>query len=293
MKNLYLRIVGLLYSVLLLSACFAHKTPQEVADIFWESVISNDVQDVVKYSTLTSASGYDGFSQDWSGYQLSWGRVVIDGDEASIVSELAKLDSSGADNRKFVTYLIRQDEEWKVDYVRTGEDLRGGLFANLFGQLDQLGKNISDQFRTSSKGFSAEMERMSEEFEGLSHEIGEQASESIKRYGEDLRRSIDELAESARRALKEQEENLSDRDRRVLNEVVVNLNQDSENLSRPSVQSISEGSKNLGKAQQQLESVDDEVVGKYKEEWHEWGEKVEADLRKILDELSASAEGQV
>lgn len=290
MKISHLYNVGLICLMLFLSGCFAKSTPQDVAQSFWESVIHNDAQDVVKYSTLIDPQVYDGFSQDWSGFQASWGKVIIDGDEASIVSKLSRLDSSGTNNRKFVTYLVHQGDEWKVDYVRTGEELRGDAIAKLFGQLDQLGNKISDQFESSSKAFSAEMGRMSEKLEEFSASIGQQTSESIQRYGDDLRRSIDELVESIQRALKERKNNLSDKDRQKLREVAVDLGNESEKLSQPSIQSIADGSISVGKAQQKLQSMDDEGVGEFKQQWLEWQEVFQADMQKMLNDLSTSTD---
>lgn len=272
---------------LLLTGCFSQQTPQQVTQVFWQSVISNNAKDAVKYSTLTDEQGYDGFSRDWSGLQPSWGKVVIDGKHASIVSRFSKVDSSGTHNRKLITHLVQHNEQWKVDYARTRKEMRGDSLENLF---NQLGRTLSDQLTASSKELGAEVERMSEELESIAGSINQQASESINRYAEDLRKSINELAESVQRALKEQRKNLSDKDRRELNEVVYNLNKDSEKLSRPGILSITEGSKSVGKAQQRLVAMDDGAVGEYKQQWRQWREEFEADVHKIFTEFSSIAE---
>jgi len=290
MKNLQLAGIGLICSILLLSACVGQKTPQEVAQAFWESVIRNDSDRAVKYSTLTEARDYDSFSRNWSDFRPSLGRVVIDGDEANIATEVSRSGNSGADSRKFVTYLVRQDDEWKVDYSRTGRAVRGGALASLFAQLDQLGNEISDQFRASSNDLSEEMARMNEQFAELSETIGQRSSETLRIYGRQLRRSIRKLADSVQRALEEQEKRLSDRDRRVLTEVVSDLDEGSENLSEPTIQSITEAGESVGTAQRQLASTDDDVVGQYKEQWREWEETFAADMRKAFEELSMSEE---
>lgn len=286
MTKLHVLGIGLTCSILLLSACGAQKPPQEVAQTFWESVIRNDTKNAVKYSTLTGAQDYDSFSRNWGDFRPSFGRVIIDGDEANIVSEFSRPDNSGAHSRNFVTYLVRQNDEWKVDYSRTGRALRGGALASLFGQLDQLGNEISDQFRASSKDLSEEMGRMNEQFADLSGTISQQASESLRRYGKKLSRSIRGLADSVQRALEEHERRLSDRDRRVLTEVASDLNEGSENLSHPTIQSITDAGKTVGTAQRQLASTDDQALGQYKEQWREWEETFEADMHKALKELS-------
>lgn len=72
-----MRLFALLCAVLMLSAC-SEKTPQETAELFWEAVISNDAADALKYSTLTDPREYDGFTRNWTGYQASWGKIVIE-----------------------------------------------------------------------------------------------------------------------------------------------------------------------------------------------------------------------
>jgi len=291
MKKLHLLVLGLLCPVLLLSACVAQKTPQEVAQAFWESVIRNDTKKAVKYSTLADAHQYDGFSRNWSNFRLSLGRVVIDGDEANIVSKFTRPDNSSTQSREFVTFLVLQNDEWIVDYFRTGKALRGGALANLFEQIDQLGNEISEQLRASSRDFSEEMERMNEQFAELSGTITQQASESLRSYGKQLRRNILELADAVQRALEEQERRLSDKDESVLTEVVSDLNERGENLSRPTIKSITDAGNSVGTAQHQLASTDDEVVGQYKKQWRELGETFEAEMRRVLEELSLLAEG--
>ncbi len=292
MKRIHLCLVGLLCSALLLSACGAPNTPQGVAEAFWDSVIDDDAETAVKYSTLADAGMYDGFSQNWSGVEISFGKVVVDGDRARIVSALSRRGGSGADRRTFVTHLIRRDGDWKVHYAHTGADLRGGPLAALFGQINQLGKALSEQLRTSSEDINREIERLSERFAELSESIGREASASIERFAEQLRRRMRELAESVDRASREQKGRLSDRDKSVLREVAFDLNEGSERLSRPSMRSIADGSESLRRAQRKLATTDDAVVGRYKEQWRELAERVEADMRRILEELSVRAEPQ-
>lgn len=68
-----------LCAALLLTACMALKTPQEVAQRFWESAIADDADGAVEHSTPVRARDYDAFSRDWSGFQPAWGKVVIEG----------------------------------------------------------------------------------------------------------------------------------------------------------------------------------------------------------------------
>lgn len=292
MKKLYVRFT-LMCLALLISACTGPNTPEDVTYAFWEAVVGNDADDAVKYSTLPDVGEYDGFGRDWNGFTPELGRIVIEGDEASVETRLVPGENGGERPVEFVTHLVRREETWKIDYARTASAVRGGPLAQLFGQLERLGKDLSDQFKATSDTFSAEMERLGRQLDALSDSLNAQAAESIEKYGEELRRSIEELAESARRALEEHERELSGEDRRALQEVSAELAEDSDTLaSRPTLQSIADSSETVATARQQLDAIDSKAVEAYREQWHEWGDKFEADMQEMLAELAAITEHQ-
>lgn len=282
-----LRYMLLASAVLLLSACLGPKTPQEVTASFWDAVLRNDAGDVVEYSTLLDVKQYDRFAMSWQGYQASWGRVVIDGDEASVESRLALPGGREADRRDFVTYLVHRDGKWFVDYERTGEAVRGNPLSRLLGKLSEAGKELSVQLEAAAGQMDSEMQRLGAELEKLAGDVDKEASAAAKQFAEDLQKSLRELEESINRALEDKDRELSDRDRRLLQEVSADLDKDSDNLSDGSVQSIADGSKDIASVRIRLDSVDDQTMGEYKRQWREWGEKTEADLQKVLERLSA------
>ncbi len=285
MKKPLLRFGLLLCSVVLLTACFPPKTPQEVAAAFWQAVVEYNADGAVEYSTLTRTEDYDGFSKEWSGFEPTWGKVVIDGDEASVVTELASPVNSGMEDRRFTTYLLREEDKWLVDYARTKQSVQGGLLGSLFGSLSRLGEDMSREFESSARGFQDEMERMSRELEAMSAEIGKKAQENLNQYAEELRQSIKELEESIDRALKDKENELSDEDRRVLKEVAADLEKDRDKLSNPTPENIAESSIDVGQAQIQLESIKNNRVDDYKKQWRDWSEQFERDMQQMLEEL--------
>ena len=132
MKKFFIRFVFLFSLPVMLSGCFGPSTPAEVGQAFWEAVLADDKSNVVEYSTLTNEKYYDHFSKDWVDYQLSLGKLVIDKQQASIETKLDSPTNSGKENRRFTTYLVLQDNIWKVDYERTGHSIRGGVLGGLF-----------------------------------------------------------------------------------------------------------------------------------------------------------------
>jgi hypothetical protein len=285
-----LRIFILLVSALLLSSCFGPQTPQEVTQAFWQAVIHDDVGGAVKYSTLPDAKSYDGFSRDWHDYHPTWGRVTIDGNAASIVTTLSNPAKSDQGARKFITYLVKRNDQWIVDYDRTRVAVQGGALGNLLDTLNLFGNDLSRQLDATAENFKHEMDRMSRELEQMAKSFGDDASKSIDKFAEDLRRNIQELEDSINRALKD-DKNLSDKDRHVLRVAAEDLEKNRKSLEEPTVDAISKCSKQLGNTQQQLEAVNSDTTKKYKQEWRELSRKIEIEMQKMLDELSSRLNG--
>lgn len=279
----------LMCTALLLSGCFGPKTPQDVAKTFWLAVIDNDAHGVVKYSTLSKPEDFDGFAMDWHGYTPAWGKVIIDGDEASIVTEFTRASGSKNDNRKCVTYLVRKNDVWKVDYKSTGNDLHGGPLGILFGNLNQLGNELSKNIDSSVRVLNLEMERLSRKFKEMTDSFAQQASKIIDKHAQDLQKIMQALEESINRALQDQDNHLSDKDRQVMTEVAADLAASSKNLSSPSTESVTESNKNMGMAQLRLDSIDHGLSDDYKERWQALGRQFEQVMRTMLDELAMSA----
>jgi len=283
----WLLILALSLSV---SACFGPKTPQQVTQAFWEAVLDKDVNDAVELSTLSDTQHYDAFARDWSGYHAVWGRVVIDENRASVVSELMAPANSGRADRKFITYLIKQDGKWRVDYDQTRLAVNGGVLGNLLGQLGQLGDELGKQLNSSADRFRQEMDRMSRKLEQLADAFNQQAAKAMNEYAEQLQKNLRQLEDSINRALKD-DNSLSDHDRQVLQVAAGNLEQDRQRLRDPNIETIANSNRNIGATQQQLDALDNASLSDYKNEWRELMREIQKAMQKMLDDLSSSSSG--
>lgn len=197
-RSLTTMTVGL---AVLLAACSGPETPQQVTEAFWKAAIDDDAASAVRYSTLTGAEGFDVFASEWDGYQPQWGRVIIDGDEASVVSKLSSPERGRI--RSFTTYLVQRDGQWLVDYKRTAMSLNGGAFGELLNKFDIFSKDLSQEFERSADEAGVQMEQMLEELETTGKEMSEQASEALDVFSQELQRALQEMDESLQRKLEE------------------------------------------------------------------------------------------
>lgn len=276
--------------ILVLSACFSPKSPQDVTQAFWDGVLNKDLNDVVKYSSLVDAKQYDGFSKEWDGYQPSWGKVVIDGKEASVETRFSRPGGAKEDKREFVTHLVQRNEQWIVDYARTHEEVRGGLIGSFLGKLEEVGKELTDQLEIAAEEFSAEMERFAGEIENYANSAERGGNAGIEEFAQVLQQYLRELERSVQQALEQHRGQLSDRDQGIMREILTQLEHDLDKLSEANAIVVAEGSKNLAKMIRQLESLDTKVLHEYRQQWHLWSKEVEKNSRRMLDRLSAGAQ---
>ncbi|SCZ66844.1 hypothetical protein [Thiohalomonas denitrificans] len=275
--------IGLTCSLLLLAACGGPKTPQEVTQSFWTAVSRGDVEGIVGHSTLSDIEGYDRFSRDdWENVELSWGKVVIDTTDAEIVTRLSDPEAPD-DDLTFSTHLVRQGEQWRVDYTRTADELRArAALEGLVNSVGALGREISSQFGHASRELDANIKSMAEQVRTFSRSLQEDASERVEHYGAELERHIGELADSIERALKEHRDKTTEEDQDILREVVNDLHESNDSLARPTTESIADSSDTLLTAHQRLDTIEGDEFNSYKQRWQDWRAKIQSKMEELL-----------
>jgi len=286
MKKYPLSKLSFVVITMLLSACIGPKTPQEVNQAFWQAVVENKVDDIIKYSTLMDKKQYDQFSMDWYGFTPQWGKVVIEEEKASVKTYFSPAKSSADNEREFVTYLINQNGHWIVDYAKTNNDIHGGAIGNLLGRLSEAGKSISQQLDDAADAIDSQLNRVSDELSALANKLDKEAQKKITKFADEWRNGIAEFEQSIQDALKDDEKNWSQHDREVLLGASDNLQLEKKKLSSPSIEVFADSSRKIGKVQLQLNSLSDDIAGDYKRQWRKKAKKFEDNVDDIIDELS-------
>lgn len=289
-KALFLSVIALSL-VLLLPGCSGPKTPQDVAKSFWQAVIENNAANVAEYSTLSKPEDFNGFSMDWHGYKPAWGKVVIDGDQASIETVFTGPTDKNKDKRHCVTYLVHRDNMWKVDYKLTQVSLTGGALGSLIGSINQLGDQLSKNLDSSMKQLDVEMERLGRKFKEMADNVSQHSSKIIQQHAQNLQNIIKELEDSINQALEDRQNNLSDRDKQVMKGVVSDLETSKQRLDSPSTETITQSNSDMGLARQHLDTVNSGKSDDYKDRWDKIFKEFEQSMQSILDEF-ARAEKQ-
>ena len=274
--------------VLTISACNKPQTPLEVSQAFWQAVIEGNISDVVNYSTLGSEAGYSAFSRDWSGMLPSWGKIIIEDHEARVHTHISKPDAAQSEMLYFVTYLVRQDDQWKVDYDKTEQVvLASSAVSDFVNRITSIGNEISQQFEEASQTVTAELESLNDQLILLTEKLGEQATSAVEKYSEIMRLHLDALANSIEKAIEEQEEQIIPADKKIMEETVTELGKSSKKLAQPDMNSITETGEVIVITRKNLNTIDAGTFKEYQTQWQEWIDEVNVDLVNLLNEISA------
>lgn len=266
----------------LLAGCFGPEKPEDAAADFWTAVITNDADAVVAHSTLQDPEAFDGFGKNWNGYQPTWGKIVLDGDTASIETRLTAKDR---ENREVTTWLVQQDETWRVDYNRTGKSARGGLLGTLINKFSELGKELGDKFNQSAEEANQKMEQLLQELEDNEDAFSNQANQALEAYSAQLQQSLHTMDQSIQQTLEEQAGRLSETDTETLQEASKELEQRLRSIDPDSIQSALENSKALAEIRGRLERIDTQALEKQQQQWQELSDSLMKEVETLLEEM--------
>ena len=269
----------------LLAGCSNPETPQEVAAAFWQAMAENDAGDVMEYSTLAEATAFDGYKRSWTDAVPSFGGVVIEDREATIVTRLPAEAGTEGERLELVTYLVRFQDQWLVDYDRTGEAiLNPSPFSSIMGELSRLGDELSARFSSSSDDFEQQMEQLARDLEAYSEEIGREAEGAMEAFGKKLQEAMRELERSVEDALKDSEPT-PEEDRVILEQAARDLDRQADELNEPTMESIASASRTVAETGERFTRLSEETLNRHREEWQQRLAEMRADADEFIEQL--------
>ena len=272
-------------SLLLLAGCSKPETPQEVAAAFWQAMAENDAGDVVALSTLTDEKQFDAYKRDWTNAVPSFGRVVIEEREATIVTRLPTEEGSDGERLELQTYLVSTAEGWLVDYQRTGDAiLNPSPFSGLMGQLNSLGEKLSASFARSSEDLEARMNELSRDLEAYSDELRIRAERAMEDFADALQEAMKNLEESLNESLEDNDQ-APQEDRVILEQASRDLDQKAEALDEPTAEHLAEATRAVAEAGESLSRLSSETWEEYRDQWEARLDDIRADTKAFFEDL--------
>lgn len=186
---------------LMLGGCSEPDTPQQVATEFWQSLAQNDESQAVELSTLTESAALDGLNLNDLKTLPGFGQIVIDADQASIVTRLPAADGTAGEYRELLTHLVRVDDQWRVDFQATRDAItERPALSGLMSDIDRFRKQLDESVGETSDKLSGRLDDLAEQFSAYSEETGKKAEEALEQFGrsyQDLKQQIEQSLDDA------------------------------------------------------------------------------------------------
>jgi len=195
--------IAFLLVALVMAGCASTLTPQDVAGRFWRAVIAQDPVQVRRYVRASD----EGLLKDGLGLMVvtdfSLGRVVIDGDLATVDTRVA-LRGERALDIDLVTRLTRENGQWRVDFAATAHAVsRHSELARLIDRIAQLGTQMREGIGRSRSEIervlpqlNAELSRLEQRIRQSVPALRQRLEEFAKQFKRRAPASADERAHS-------------------------------------------------------------------------------------------------
>ncbi|HEY8159268.1 MAG TPA: hypothetical protein VIF10_11255 [Methylobacter sp.] len=163
-------LMGLLSLLFLLSGCQTVSTPEQVTTEFWEAMADGDLDAARKYATRETQYLVD-TQQALEDATVKTGTALINGSNATVATHMILKKPESNDNLSFDTVLLKENNQWKVDYQQTLNNLSilplGDIFRSLRALGETFNKELKQQiplFEKQIRSFSQELIRQLDEF---------------------------------------------------------------------------------------------------------------------------------
>jgi hypothetical protein len=199
-----------------LQACAQQATPEEVAQQFWDAVVSNNKDAIKKYSakgSLKDPSLLDNSEKMLTAVEI--GKAQIHQNKATIETILINQQDEKETRLPVTTSLLLEDEQWKVNgqesinaLVATSMNLMmSDITEDLSVMGQQLNESISTGLQEFLSAFNKEVPTLKKELEKLSDE--KQAQEIGQKMGALFSKGLNEVLQEFNKGLEDLSQELN------------------------------------------------------------------------------------
>lgn len=174
--------IGLLF-LFSLSACESKKTPTETTQSFWSAMAKNNIEVAKNYCSSQSQTPLSSSNIPFKESTFTYGRITIDGNQATVEAQIVPPFNNRS---SFTTFLIKENDIWKVDCQRSTSNLAGNqLLDNFFKRLNEFGKNLNKQLEQQLPLIEKEIEKFGQELEKKIDNFENELKESLPQEAKD------------------------------------------------------------------------------------------------------------
>lgn len=182
-------------AVTVMSGCRMDKTPQEVAQCFWNAMKVQDIENVRKHTTTSTRTLLDSSHEQFKDADVTFGKIVIDGDITTIDTTL-RLPKHGTETSvQFQTVLKKENGEWKVDYAQTKETIKEDQsFSDISKSLEELSDKLTEHMNETLGEIKQKMPEYEEKMRKLGEVASKKMEEALQRYTTEIKKGIEKLS---------------------------------------------------------------------------------------------------
>ncbi len=175
-------------SLISLSACTDPKTPTETAQGFWSAIAENDTSEAVDYCSVKHKDVSLFNDPQFQKATFTYGKITIDGNFATVDAQFTPTQNK---TLSFTTYLVKEDDIWRVDCQRSVPNLAGNQIMNdFFNNLNDLGKSINKQINEQIPMIEKEIESFGSELKQQLDDLGSELQKAIPQEQQNGKGSI-------------------------------------------------------------------------------------------------------
>ena len=199
MKKLF-PLISFFILGLFLTACNNEpKSPFEVTQAFWHAVETKNVDQIKKLISKKSLHDEILTENVVSISKPDFGKITIDGNNAEVETTVV-VESDHPSTVSLDTFLVKENETWKVDYHATVDTLSSqGQLAQAIRDLRTFGEKFSKDFSREFESSMDELDKAMPDVEKQIKNLGDQIKEQVP----ELKKQFEDLAKQLQQALKE------------------------------------------------------------------------------------------
>ncbi len=160
-KSPIISIIGLLFLISIYS-CESKLSPEKATILFWSALAENNLDQAKVYCSSVSAPELLSTEpHQLSNSRFNYGKIVLDGNQATVET---KIEPALNNKSSFTTYLVKEENDWKVECERSIKELSGNQFLNEFiNNLNTLGNEINKKLEQQLPIIEKELQSFGQE----------------------------------------------------------------------------------------------------------------------------------
>lgn len=200
-KHQNIFFIPLLFLCGALLSCQSTKTPLQLSEHFWLGIQTSNMALVKKYSLTNSIDESVDLELFENISDVTFGRIIIDGDLAEIETQVAILLNEKIMDISLNTYLENNNNVWKVNFSKTVFQLtekqnEGEALANIEQMTEKITEDIKESVEEIKEKVVPEIKSK------IEHKVEQAEKELLKKLPE-LKNIFDEFLQELEKSLEE------------------------------------------------------------------------------------------